>query len=77
MRVSVIADDEIIHDDCNPENILSGITKFELACAEKVNGVSRYGNVKIRMWNVQFGVELPAEEVAEIVRQYTGCKPLA
>jgi len=72
MRVLVLADGKVIHDDYNPENILSGITAFQLACVEKVNGVSRYANVEIRMANTEFGVELPPSQVAEIIKQYGG-----
>jgi hypothetical protein len=72
MRVLVLADGKSIHDDSDPENILSGITAFELACVEKVNGISRYGHVQIRMWNLEFGVELPPSEVVAIIKQYGG-----
>ncbi len=73
MRVLVLADGKSIHDDSDPENILSGITAFELACVEKVNGVSRYGNVEIRMYAGEDGnLRLSSEEVAEIIKQYVG-----
>lgn len=73
MRVLVLADGKAIHDDSDPENILSGITAFELACVEKVNGVSRYGHVEIRMFAGADGnLRLPDAEVIEIIKQYGG-----
>lgn len=72
MRVLVVADNKILHDDSDPENILSGITAFQLACVEKVNGISRYGSVSIQMFSGEFGIEIPAVEVREIIRQYGG-----
>lgn len=73
MRVLVTADGKVLHDDSDPENILSGITAFELACLERNKlGISANASVKIQMFNTEFTVELPAEEVADIIKQYGG-----
>lgn len=68
MRVLVTADGKVLHDDSDPENILSGITAFQLACNPHVG----YNHVKIQMWNAEFGVELSPNEVVDIIRQYGG-----
>lgn len=68
MRVLVTADDKVLHDDSDAENILSGITAFQLACGPRMG----YNHVQIRMWNTEFDVELSRDEVVDIIRQYGG-----
>lgn len=71
MRVLVTADDKILHDDSDPTNIQTGIIAFELACFEKnATGINRYSHIQIRMFEPQFGLELPVSEVVEIMKQY-------
>lgn len=69
MRVLVLADGKAIHDDSDPENILSGITAFQLACYPHVG----YNHVEIRMFAGADGnLRLPDAEVIEIIKQYGG-----